>query len=131
LNLSNLVNDPHTRSAIQAKLEIAKNNTKFCRDWRNRRIAHKDLDLAIDNGAKPLESATRISVRKALRAIADVLNEIDAVYLDSETYFEGPSAIGGAVPFLYALDAGLRAQEQRSERLSRGQWSEEDLPRNL
>jgi hypothetical protein len=128
LNLPDLVADPKTSAALRTSVEIAKDKTRFCRDWRNRRIAHKDLHLAISGAAKPLESASRASAREALRAVADVLNVIDAAYMDSETHFDVANSIGGAMSLLHVLDDGVRTQEQRRERLSRGEWSKEDYP---
>ena len=43
--------------------------TEFCRDWRNRHIAHRDLQLALKQGAEPLKPASRSKVREALEAL--------------------------------------------------------------
>jgi hypothetical protein len=43
----------------------AKDKIRFAQDWRNRTIAHLDLDHARDRGAKPLSTASRAHVRYA------------------------------------------------------------------
>lgn len=48
--------------------------TEFCRDWRNRRIAHRDLKLALEQPTTPLAAGSRAQAKDALKAIANVLN---------------------------------------------------------
>src|SRR5665213_2492774 len=50
--------------------------SEFCRDWRNRHIAHCDRDLALNDDAEPFSEASRLKVGHALAAIVDVLNAI-------------------------------------------------------
>jgi hypothetical protein len=131
-NLPELVNDPATKTVLVALVETAMNKTTFCRDWRNRRIAHSDLDLAMNKSATPLKPASRKQVTEALSAIADVLNKVDECYTNSKTHFKGGNITGNAESLLHVLDDGLRAQAEREERISRGEFSEEDLsPRDL
>jgi hypothetical protein len=124
------VSDPNTRQIVAALVETAVSKAKFCRDWRNRHIAHRDLNLAL-NKSTPLQMASRKLVDEALSAIANVLNEVDEHYMDSSTHFIGGHSIGSAVSLLHVLDDGLRAKAARSERLLRGEFSEQDYPRSL
>ena len=62
----------------------------FCRDWRNRRIAHCDLALALDSPSPPLEPASREKVSLALQSLSDVLNEVTLHYSGSTTLFDSP-----------------------------------------
>jgi HEPN superfamily AbiU2-like protein len=129
-NLPGLVSDPNTRQIVAALVETAVSKAKFCRDWRNRHIAHRDLNLAL-NQSTPLQMASRKLVDEALCAIANVLNEVDGHYMDSSTHFIGGHSIGSAVSLLHVLDDRLRAKAARSERLLRGEFSEQDYPRSL
>jgi hypothetical protein len=128
--LSDLVATSETKAAVQALIGIAKDKSLFCRDWRNRRIAHRDLALALDSPATPLQPASRQYVREALSAIDAVLNAVSGAYMDSETYFERPGHAGGALSLLYVIDDGVRAEAKRRDRLKQGKWSEDDLRRN-
>ena len=131
-NLPELVDDSEARQVATALIETAVRKASFCRDWRNRHLAHRDLDLALNNrAAAPLEFASRERVKEALAAIAKVLNYLDGHYMDSETYFGGGPGIGNGVSLLHVLDAGLRAERGRAERLERGEFTEEDFPRDL
>ena len=51
-----LVDDPDVRNEVEGLVNRADEKTAFARDWRNRRIAHRDLQLALGGGAEPLSS---------------------------------------------------------------------------
>jgi hypothetical protein len=52
--LSRLVNEP-LRDAIEATLQDLGRKAAFCRDWRDRHIAHRDFALATEPQAEPLK----------------------------------------------------------------------------
>ena len=117
------------RQSVQDSLEAALTKTEFARDWRNRHIAHKDLRLALADGAEPLKAASRTAVKEALGAIADVLNTISGSYLNSTTMFEGLGAQSGAETLLHVLDDGLTADQERRDRLRKGEFRPDDYAR--
>lgn len=125
-NLPQLISDPKTKEYVSILVEKAVIEATFCRDWRNRRIAHRDLDLATNQSAKPLEGASRKQVNQVLKAIADILHAVEDHYTQSETFFEGMYPAGGAVSLLHVLDEGVRAQAERRERRRRGDGSESE-----
>lgn len=51
--LPELCHDPALRQEIAQLVEQAMAATSFARDWRNRRIGHRDLRLALDFTTKP------------------------------------------------------------------------------
>jgi hypothetical protein len=129
-NLIALATHPRAQATLPALIEGTVDKAHFSRDWRNRRIAHRDLNLSLDASASPLAPASRLHVQDALSAITAVLNEIDAVYMDSQTFFEGiPGHPGGALSLLYVLDDGVRVEAERQERLKQGKWREGDFSR--
>ncbi len=125
-NLPQLITDQKTKEYVSILVEKAVIEATFCRDWRNRHIAHRDLDLATNELAKPLEGGSRKQVSQVLKAIADVLHAVEDYYTQSETFFEGMHPAGGAVSLLHVLDGGVRAQAERSERRRRGDTSGND-----
>lgn len=132
LNLPALVNDEATRQEVVLIVDQIMDETKFCRDWRNRHIAHNDLDLVLERSASPLLDASRKQVSDALKNLSRVMNVVQGQYSDAETGYDLISTLGGAEHFLYILDDGLRRQKDRQERLFRGEWSQaEDGPRDL
>ncbi|MFZ0496334.1 MAG: hypothetical protein WBD78_12590 [Methylocella sp.] len=124
--------DPTIKETLQGLVDRALNETQFCCDWRNRHIAHRDLELATNKSPRPLAAATRKQLNEALGAIASVRNEVQAHYMDTYTPFEESiGSLGNAVSLLYVLDDGLRAKARRMERRLRADFSEEDSPRDL
>ena len=102
------------------------NATSFCRDWRNKHIAHIDLHLALKTGAKPLKPVKYVMVREALKATVDMLNAVSKYYQDSENDFSLSSFQGGE-SLLYVIDEGLRSREERERRIEKGENTEEDF----
>src|SRR5690606_8838309 len=92
-----LIQDCELRQRVEGLTQIARDKTKFARDWRNRHIAHRDLKLALEEPAEPLEPASRKSVNQALEAIAEVLNAIAESKLNHEVGYEHTEAFRGAL----------------------------------
>jgi AbiU2 len=103
--------DVRKAAAIAAAKAVSA--TDFCRDWRNRHIAHRDLDLAYGTGAEPLLPASREKVVLALKALSDALNVVAQHYLDSTTFFDLGGSLRGAESLLCVLDDGVKARESR------------------
>ena len=77
-NLPNLVADQNLKTQLEALVDDVRQRTEFCRDWRNRHFANRDLMPAMQNGgAKPLPAATKEHFFAALKP--DVVGEV-AVY---------------------------------------------------
>lgn len=119
-------------AAVQASLEAS----SFCRDWRNRHIAHRDLDLALGLGAEPLTPASRLMMNNALESLSAVLNLLSLKYFDSTTFFDldlrTGGGSGGAMSLLYYIDMGTHAEHARHERLKNGVYNPDDYhPQHL
>jgi AbiU2 len=130
-NLAALIGDQALRATLKDRLVAVKKATGFCRDWRNRHFAHRDLDLALNKSAMLLEVATVEKTRAALKAMADVLNAVELHYSQSETAYDFASPLNGALALLYVLDDGIKAKRKREERIKVGQLSDEDLQKEL
>ena len=127
-----LIEVENVRENISELIDAAVEKADFCRDWRNRHIAHKDLGLAMKNGAVPLKPASRANVKKALSTISDVLNAVSNHYMDSTTKFEGVRSKSGAISLLYVIDDGLQASKERQDRKKAGEYCADDYKvRNL
>jgi hypothetical protein len=127
-----MVPDETLKQSLEEKIETAKGKSEFCRDWRNRRIAHIDLQLAIEDGINPLQPASRVAVKEALSAIADVLNTVTLHYNDSTTRFDVPNGYGGGESLLHVIDDGLKMDEERAMRIQSGDFRESDFePRDI
>ncbi|MBA4419273.1 MAG: hypothetical protein C0392_15420, partial [Syntrophus sp. (in: bacteria)] len=108
--------DTNIIETISGQIRYAKEKTSFCRDWRNRHIAHRDLKLAIGDYVEPLKPASRANVKDALESIARILNTISEYYMKSTIAFDSIVGPGGAEDLLYILDDGIRADIERRKR---------------
>ncbi|WOH74020.1 hypothetical protein RX330_02535 [Bradyrhizobium sp. NDS-1] len=124
-NLPALIPDVALKRKLEALCLDATNKTKFARDWRNRHIAHRDLDLALGTTAKPLPAVEIRQVNDALGCFTEILNSIAGPYLHSTTSFKHGVRLHGAIELLYLLDDGHALQAERRRRLDAGDYSPE------
>ncbi len=125
-----LINDPSLRDRLTQHVGYAVDAAEFARDWRNRHIAHRDLQRALDRHAEPLAFASRASVNTAFEQMQSVMNEVQVHYLDSETHYDVPNSAGGATTLLHVLHYGVQKMSERRERIARGEWNrEKDEPK--
>jgi hypothetical protein len=125
-SLATHIGDSATRAKVEALVARAIEQAEFCRDWRNRHLAHRDLHLALARGAEPLKTGSRQSVREILQTLGQTLDTVSSRYLGSTTYFEFETDAGGALSLLYVLDDGLKVEEARRERLRQGRVEPDD-----
>ena len=119
--------DPSIRTRVKALVAEARARSEFARDWRNRTIAHIDLELALKGpSAKPLAPASRAKVKDALRTISDALNAVDSHYCGAEVLYE-QSRGDGALQMMYRLRDGIEADTERRDRIKARQASVEEI----
>jgi hypothetical protein len=126
-SLVEAISDIELKSKVTASVALATEKCAFARDWRNRFIAHADFDLALDESAQPLATASRLQVREALEAIEQVLNTISLAFQDATTRFSEMALLNSGEDLIYLLDFAVRKKEEREKRIGSGQYTEEDL----
>lgn len=112
--------DASIAEKIRKLVSVAVTKSEFARDWRDRHIAHRDLKLALRDGAKPLAPASRRGVKDAIAAIVATLGAVEQHYRKSETLYEHVSQLGDAVALLHVLRNGIEAREELLRRLKAG-----------
>lgn len=122
LLLPHLVEKNNLSNQVSNLCAIAVEKADFCRDWRNRHIAHIDLHLAVKEGVASLLPASRSKVKDCLSAISDVLNAVNSHYFNSTTMFDWADDHRGAIDLLYLIDDGLRSAKDRQERIRAGNY---------
>ena len=131
-NLPDLVSDKNLKNKLIGLLALTEQKTSFCRDWRNRRFAHYDLELALDeSNATELKTVTKESVNAGLNALADVLNAIELHYFKGGTSFDAVAGLNGATALLYVMGDGVKQKQKREELIQRGEVSDLDLPEQI
>jgi hypothetical protein len=91
--------------------------SEFCRDWRNRWIAHMDYELSVNRAsAAPLKTANRLKLRTTLEKIQALYNKVSFKYLNSSTPWQMLNSHAGALSLLHRLEDGLRFDENNIKR---------------
>lgn len=116
-----LITDEDTRKTVMDLVKKSSKACNFCRSWRNRALAHRDLDLAVKEDAEPLDPANRQMVEHALASIANVLNAVQSHYTCSIRDYKAVSPASGAVGLLRVIDDGLKVEAERRTRGTRGE----------
>jgi len=121
--------DADARKEVENLLVLAEGKCAFARDWRNRHIAHRDRNLALDpKSAEPLAAASRRSVKDALESIGAVLNAVELRYTGTTVAYEHSSpSPGDAKSLLHVIRDGVEARSSKRERLISGRPLPEDL----
>jgi hypothetical protein len=131
--LPSLIAKENLGDELEQAVAFAVKTTEFARDWRNRRIAHRDLSLATgDRPAEPLASASRKDVESALNALGAALNLVSARFLSGSTTmfeFAADTNSGPAISMLLHLREGFEAEQARRARVRSGEFLQSDLNR--
>jgi hypothetical protein len=124
--LPDLFTDPKLKSELNKLLNEVQTASAFVPGWRNRRIAHLELALAVSATAAPLPLVSRQNVEDVLALFRDILNTIRRSCFNDEYSFEPLSTGGGAETLLYLLKFAAQAEEQRMQRHRTGRAIPED-----
>lgn len=73
------------------------------RQHRNRRLAHRDLDTALKQGAESLPEVTIASIDRALAQVRDIMNAIASHYGNGLMLYEYAEGWGNSQDLLQAL----------------------------
>jgi hypothetical protein len=115
------LSDINFRNEIEHDIDELITESKFCRDRRNKIIAHMDYDLGIDvQNAKALEPATRTKLRSVIESIQSIYNKVEFKYLGTTTAYKYLQSDLGAISLLHTIESGIRFNEQAFERRKRG-----------
>lgn len=117
--LSGLLQDANLRSELSEKLAQLPSLCEFAQDHRMRRLAHRDLALAmkaVDH--RPLEAATYVKVEDALAAIRDVMNTVLGHFKESVVNYEQTiGALGDVDSLFHYLKRGQQAEREHFDDL--------------
>jgi hypothetical protein len=87
---------------------------KPIRTWRNKQLAHLDLDVALERRAEPLPLVQRTDVDSALAALTDIIHAIDKrLQPDADTRYDVVGRWGGADALLSVLREASEASRHR------------------
>lgn len=126
LTLPNLM-EPAEKEALEFLIKEAMDAAAFCRDWRNRRLAHRDLPLSLQKkNAAPLPPATVDKIEAALKGLAEVIRFIGFKRFDTDIRFDHIIRANGAERLLYVLNDGLKKHKERLDKMRSGIYDPKD-----
>lgn len=128
MRLASLCPNSGLAARVDALAIHADSASKFAKTWRDKRIAHADLSLALGNAVQ-LPAASQADVTTAIASIHAVLNEISQELLNCEMCGEPIIGPNGAVSMLYVLRNGKEAHDAKLERIRSGTYTEDDIQR--
>jgi hypothetical protein len=123
-----LIKVPELRRQLRPLVRDMNRRAKALRNWRDRKIAHTEYELALGLATEPLPPTTRAMTRESIESIAAVLNAVGGHYCNSDHRFRYESRPGtGALALLYCMDDGLKAARERDARIAAYEYRTEDL----
>lgn len=103
-----LISDAALRAKVEGLLKNVKERTAFAREWRNRRLAHREFPATITADLGSLTPGSRHDVEEALAAIRVVMNCIEVHYMKSPLLYEHSiEELGGVDTLLRCLEKGV------------------------
>ena len=131
-SLPDLVTDHGLKAELTSILTVVKDKTEFCRDWRNRRFAHHDLMLTMQDGrATPLSPATKERFNEALQAVSNLMNSVERFYFSSFCSFEDVLSHNGVAKLLSILGFGVIEYERMQDKIRRNDVTSIDMPETV
>jgi len=115
-----LIQHPVFRNEVTKLVDTAVAKATFARDWRNRRLAHRDLALSITQASVPLAHASRASVIDALESLNCLLKRIHQHFFGRDIDLNLLGEPGDADALLRVLADGLEAARARWQGLEDG-----------
>jgi len=101
---------------VATLVEEAEKAALFARGWRNRRLAHMDLKLALEDRAEPLPRVSRHNVEQTLGAMAAILNRIWVHFTHGEIAFGLFIAHDDGESLVYYLESAIDAEDREREK---------------
>ena len=124
--LPELIEDAPFKTEVEKLVQTAVESSRFARDWRNRRLAHCDLQLSLEHSANSLSPASRASVNDSLEALRILLKCIHSHYFDRDIDLDFTREPGDANALVRVLADGVEATRARRKRLDDGNLSPND-----
>jgi len=120
--LPGLIEDLDLKAQVESTLATVVERCEPMRDWRNRRLAHRDLELATKTASEELAGVSRATIEAALESCRTLLNLLELHYRDGTVAYEqGVIGSGDGDSLAFYLEAGLKAVAQEYE-LERRKW---------
>jgi hypothetical protein len=106
------VHAPQISVEIYSQVKQAEDKARFVEDWRNHRLNHTDLNLALGQRATALPGIAREQIEGFLRALRDVLNKIESHFWQRSIGLEHIYADRDAEYLVHYLKRAVEAKKK-------------------
>jgi len=89
------------------------------RQWRNRRLAHSDLQTVLTFSSAPLPGVSSADVRAILAQIANLMNRVAVHFAENTTAYQGSYSNGDGNHIASVLQSAKEHDEKQLEALKR------------
>lgn len=115
LEHADTLSDPVFHGKLSDAVDAAVSTCAFAVPWRHRRIAHFDLQTALNKHAEPLQPYERRQIVDGIKAIEQVLDTVSLRYTYATTAFGVYEASSYSVDRLIQYLTEVAAREAEAE----------------
>ncbi len=108
-----LIQDLSLKSEIQSLVDSCQAHCSFVTDHRNKRLAHYDLVVAVQNLEASLTGVSRTEMRLAVESLQSIMQKIYAHYANVHFEFDTSLRTDNAESLIRALERAERASVAR------------------
>ena len=108
-----LIQDLALQSEIQSLVDACQTHCTFVSDHRNKRLAHYDLETAVQNLEANLAGVSRLQLELAVKSLQTIVQKIYAHYASTHFDFDTSLRTDNADSLLRALATAERAAVAR------------------
>lgn len=119
-----LIPDKALKDEMSGLVQSALTACSAARAWRHKRLAHRDLAVAL--ATDPLPGISRADVEAALTSFRTLLNRLECHFWNREVHYVLRN-VGDADSLVRYLHKGVKAEREQRERLLAGKPIPEDL----
>lgn len=122
------IENKQVADSVHGLIKRADKAAKFCRDWRDRRIAHRELQLALKEGGTPLALASITKISTAISAIVEVMHTVEFQMTGRKSIYNmGVTPAAMVMQLLSVIDSGLIVKEEKLKKMRDGNFNPEDF----
>lgn len=107
---------------LETKLKNIESLSNTIRTYRNKRLAHQDIDIALKR-VESLPAVTFSAIKDTLKAIRDFMNQCELYFNHSEMAYEAFSMSADGKALINRLKQAMAYEElEKQEIIERGYW---------
>lgn len=111
--IPDLIENQELHGKVSQSIESCVAHCSFVKDHRNKRLAHYDLETAVENREEHLTGVSRMQIRQAVEMLQEIIRVVYAHYADTHFVFDTNLSSGNADSLVHALMIAERSSDAR------------------